>query len=188
MLITFMRKGNYQLGYRAALVLLLGVVIGSTGVAAQEPDLITILHTLGFTNIAETTDETFPANTYALTLLAEFADSQAGNFVSFYPVGTEQLQVRIGGPEGNFGYTNPQLDKQLSSQTRFGLAIDTAFGDRWFTETARNSDKAQHAHIFRDLIHPGAYLIGFETLPADRADFDFQDVVLALTPVADPTI
>jgi hypothetical protein len=31
-------------------------------------------------------------------------------------------------------------------------------------------------------------LIGFEDLPADRADFDFQDVVLALTPVDDPTI
>jgi hypothetical protein len=116
-------------------------MLGATGaVDAAEPDLITILHTLGFTNIVETTDETFPAGTYALTLLAEFSDGHAQNFVSFYPVGTDQLRVRIGGPEGNYGYTTPQIDKQLSSQTRFGLAIDTALGDRWFTETAQNRE------------------------------------------------
>jgi hypothetical protein len=58
--------------YRTALALLLAVVIGSTGTAdAQEPDLITILRTLGFTNIVEIFDGTFPSLPYTLTLLAE---------------------------------------------------------------------------------------------------------------------
>jgi hypothetical protein len=175
-----------RLVYRTALFLLLGVVLGAIGTAsAREPTLLEIFTRLGFTNIVEVSDETFPTGTYDLHLLAEFTVNR--NTIGYYPVGTDQFQALITGSEGNFGFINPPVTHRFVTQAQFGLAIFTPMEQLFFTERARNNDGMQHARIFRDLNAPRSFLIGFE----DRAegDQDFQDVVLALTQVAaNPTI
>lgn len=50
--------------------------------ADPEPSLINILNTLGFTNVAETTVETFVAGRYEITLYAEYAGYRHENTLS----------------------------------------------------------------------------------------------------------
>jgi hypothetical protein len=176
MQITSTSRCERRLVYRTALFLLLRVVLGPVETtSAQEPSLLEIFTHLGFTNIVEVSEETFPPGTYDLRLLAEFSENR--NSVSQYPVGTDQFQELITSAEGNFGFTDPPITKRLVTSVQFGLEIFTPTEHQFFTERARNSDGMQHARIFRDLHAPGSLLIGFEDLM--DSDQDFQDVVLS---------
>ena len=170
--------------YRTALVLFLVIMIGFTGtVEAQEPSLLNIFATLGFTNLIEVPGETFPPGTYELTLLAEFSDGHAGNTISIYQTATSGFQVLISGAEGNVGFTIFPIVKnftRLEAEAPWGLALDTPAGQRFFSEQARNSDGVSHVRIYKDQNNPGTYLIGFEDLPRDQSDQDFQDIILKL--------
>lgn len=158
-------------------------------IKAQEDDLISILDTLGFTNIAESTDETFPPGTYEVTLYAEFSGWNASNELSWYIIGTTSYNLLFSGPEGNFGYTSPPITKSFTADFWFGLSLLSP-QDRYFTETARNPDTTKHAKIYSNQDNPAMFLIGFEDKP-DEGDADYQDMVISLelvTPPVDATI
>lgn len=144
----------------------------------EEPTLITILHTLGFVNIAESTAETFPAGTYKVTLYAEFAAYHASNELSWYIVGTSIYNLIFSGSEGNFGYVSPPLEKSFTADNEFGLSFLSPEA-RYFTEAARNPDGIKHALIFVNLDNPAMLLIGFENT-LGGGDRDYQDMVISL--------
>gem|GEM_PF-6660199 len=84
----------------------------------EEPTLIAILNTLGFTNIMETTVETFPAGEYEVTLYAEFAGSHASNELSWYTTGTSEYHVIFSGPEGGPDYVTPAAHQAVRGGQR----------------------------------------------------------------------
>lgn len=174
-------RPRHHLGRIALSVLLLGALIS---VRAQEPTLEDILASRGFTNIALTSEETLPAGSYEIHLLAEFADLHAVNTVSFYEKGTNDFRILIEGPAGNFGLTDPQISILLVAEKEFGLSFLTG-PNRFFTETSGNPDSLQHAKIFKDLNEPGTFLIGFED-QLGGGDRDFQDMVFRLNPSEGP--
>ena len=80
---------------------------------AAEPSLEGILGNLGFTNITESTAETFPAGLYEITLYAEFAGYHDTNELSYYPVATSDFTILFSGPEGSSGYVTPLLPRRF---------------------------------------------------------------------------
>ena len=149
-----------------------------------EPTLVTILNTLGYTNIALSTAQTFPAGTYEARLLAEYAAYHETNEFAYYPVGTSNFILLYSGPEGNYGYVTPPVIKTFSSATTFGCSMYVAAEDhRYFTQTSRNPDGRQHAKVYRNLDVPGMYFIGFENVYGSPADRDFQDMVVSIAPL-----
>jgi hypothetical protein len=146
-----------------------------------EPSLVTVLNTLGYTNIALSSVQTFPAGTYETKLLAEFAGYHATNDFSYYPVGTNDFMLIFSGPEGNEGYVTPPITKTFSCNTTIGFSMYVGSeSHRYFTETSLNPDGLQHAEIYVNLDDPDMYFIGFENLYDWGGDRDFQDMVVSI--------
>lgn len=150
-------------------------------VHASEPSLIEIFNYLGFTNVAETTVETFPAGTYNITLHAEFAGYADENELSHYEVNTSVFAVIFTGPEGGSEYISPPITKTFATDYQFGLSL-LSHGYRYFTETSRNPDGEQHAKVYRNLDNPNVFLIGFDerTYCDGSGDGDYNDLVFSL--------
>ena len=146
-----------------------------------EPSLVTILNTLGYTNIALSSVQTFPAGTYETKLYAEFAGYHATNDFSYYPVGTSNFMLIFSGPEGNEGYVTPPITKTFSCNATLGFSMYVGSeSHRYFTETSLNPDGLPHAEIYVNLDDPDMYFIGFENLYGYGGDRDFQDMVVSI--------
>jgi len=147
---------------------------------AAEPTLVDVLTTLGFTNVSETSVETFPAGYYEVTLYAEFAGYHATNELSYYPINTSSYNLLFSGPEGNEGYISPPLNKTFSCSVTFGLSMYVgAEGHRYFTENTQNPDGENHSKVFLNLDAPDMYLIGFENVYG-AGDRDYNDMIFSL--------
>lgn len=145
-----------------------------------EPALIGVLNNLGFNNILETTQETFPPGKYVITLYGEFAGYHEQNELSRYEVGTTDYIVLFVGSEGGFGYLSPPITKTFVTDHEFGFSFLSPEA-RYFTETDLNPDyPIQHAIVFKNLDDPNMFLIGFENL-LGGGDKDYQDMVISLT-------
>lgn len=170
----FLLKGNSFLGLSVKHAL------------AQEPSLIAVLNSLGYSNLEEVTDfnGVFPPGSYEIHLLAEWADFHAINTVSFYEIASCDKQdcsfkEIISGPDGGVGTLfNNQVKRRLVGVNNFGLSFLSG-NNRSFTEAGRNPDGLPLTKIFRDLEDPNSFLIGFE----DLRDSDFQDMVFKLNPI-----
>ena len=148
-----------------------------------EPPLGDILTSLGFLNVTESSVETFPAGSYEITLLAEFAGYHATNELSYYPVGTNDFTLLFSGPDGNNGYTTPTITKNFSCNSSFGLSMNVpAENHTYFTENWKNPDGQNHSKIFSNLNNPRMYLIGIENRYG-LGDRDFNDMVFSLQSV-----
>ena len=145
---------------------------------AAEPDLITILNNLGFTDIEESTVEGFIPGTYKVSLYAEFCDYHNSNELSWYPVGTSEYNLIFSGAEGNRDYVDPPLSKSYTINAKFGLSFLSPEG-RYFTETDRNPDGIKHAQIYVNQDTPDMFLIGFEN-HLGGGDKDYNDMVISL--------
>jgi len=145
-----------------------------------EPNLETILDKLGFTNIEESTVETFSIYGISnITLYAEFAGGyHMFNNLSWYPVGTTNYDLIFSGAEGRFGYVEPPLKKSFIATCEFGLSFHSPEA-RYFTETARNPDGIKHAKVYKNLDNPNMFLIGFENL-LGGGDKDYNDMVISI--------
>jgi len=164
----------------AALVLPLPFAI--TPAHAEEPSLLEILSSLGFTSIAESTAGTFPAGLYEAKLYAEFAGYHETNELSCYPEYTSNFSLIFSGSEGDFGYLTPPLAKTFYINSTFGLSMYVGHEDhRYFTEWLRNPDAQNHSKVYANLDEPGMYLIGFENLYG-LGDRDFNDMVFSIQP------
>jgi hypothetical protein len=152
-------------------------------VHASDPSLTEILTHLSFTNVAESTVETFPLGTYNITLYAEFAQPYDENELSFYQVNTSNFNPIFTGPEGGFGYLTP-ITKTFTTVYQFGLSLSrtTTLPFRYFTETSRNPKEAQCAKIYRNLDDLSMFLIGFDerTYCDETGDKDYNDMVFSL--------
>jgi hypothetical protein len=150
---------------------------------ASDPNVVNILRQLGFTNIVETTDETFPTGIYDTTLYAEFADFHDRNNLTWYPeANTAAHHYIFLGPEGNQGFVNPPISKLFTASEEFGLSFESPEAT-YFTETRLNNDSLKHAMIYINLDDRDMYLIGFENLYG-VGDKDYDDMVVSLELVA----
>lgn len=145
-----------------------------------EPNLETILDKLGFTNVEESTVETFSIYGISnITLYSEFAGGyHMFNNFSWYPVGTTNYNRIFSGAEGRFGYVEPPIDKSFTATCEFGLSFHSPEA-RYFTETARNPDGIKHAKVYKNLDNPNMFLIGFENL-LGGGDKDYNDMVISI--------
>lgn len=153
-------------------------------VNASEPSLTEILNNLGFTNLAQTSIETFPPGTYNITLYAKFAQYYNENELSYYKVNTSNFTVLFYGPEGSFGYVSPPVTKTFSLNYEFGLSLsrNTTLPYRYFTESSKNPNGTQYAEVYRNLDEPSMFLFGFDerTYCTGKGDFDYNDMVFSL--------
>jgi PKD repeat protein len=168
-----------------SLLILAPVTLFSATAATSEPSLDTILNDLGFTNIVLTDVQTFSPGIYNITLMAEFASYNAQNELSYYAVGTSDLQTIFAGPEGvtepSGGYVVPPIFKYFESDAQFGISMLSP-EHRYYTEHYLNPDFPEiHAKVYANLDTPGMYLIGFENLFGE-SDRDFNDLVFSLVP------
>ena len=147
-------------------------------VQSSEPSLTDILTYLGFTNVAETTVETFSRGTYNITLYAEFAGYSDENELSYYEVNTTVYTLIFTGLEGGSGYLSPPVTKTFTADYQFGLSMLSP-EHRYFTETSRNPDEEQHTKVYRNLDDPDMFLIGFEN-QYGGGDRDYNDMVFSL--------
>jgi hypothetical protein len=161
--------------------------------APPEPSLESILNSLGFTNIVEITDETFPAGTYKVTMFAEYTVNRDVNTLNWYDATPEDptLNLIFSGPEGvppgqPMGMVSPPLTKTVTTPVQFGLALVAPTGT-WYTETWRNTDETKHAKVYKDLDDPGIVFIGFEDTTGEGADMDYNDMVISLSTGGVPT-
>jgi PKD repeat protein len=145
---------------------------------ASEPSPTEIFNFLGFTNVTETTVETFPSGKYNITLYAEFAAYHNENELSHYKLNTSIFNVIFTGPEGGSGYVNPPVTKIFVTSCEFGISM-LAPDHRYFTETSKNPDGEQHAKVYRNLDDPSMFLVGFENLYG-AGDRDYNDMVFSL--------
>jgi len=167
------------------------VTLFSVAVAASEPDLVSILNDLGFTNIALADVETFSPGIYNTTLYAEFAGYNDRNVLSYYAVETSDFQTIFTGPEGATGslggYVVPPVFKYFESDTQFGISMLVPY-HRYFTEHERNPDyPEQHAQVYINLDAPDMLLIGFEN-KFGGYDRDYNDMVFSLVLISPPEI
>jgi len=88
-----------------------------------EDSVETILDNVGFTNRVITTVETFPADSYNVTLYAEVAGYHYKNNLIWYKVGTSNFNLIFDGPEGGSGYLSPPIWKTFTSDGQFGLSL-----------------------------------------------------------------
>ena len=144
-----------------------------------EPTLSEVFQDLGFTNVAESDVEVFPAGFYEITLYAEFAGFNEENNLSYYEIGVDTYSLIFDGPEGGFGYITPPITKTILADRAFGLSMCTPENHRYFTEHSRNPDGEQHSIVYENMDEPLMYLIGFENLYG-AGDRDYQDFVLSL--------
>ncbi len=155
------------------------IAVFSIREVGAEPALVSILSDLGFTNIEEITQETFPPGKYVITLYGEFAGYRDLNELSRYEVGTSDFAVLFEGSEGGSGYISPPITKTFVADHEFGLSFLSPEA-RYFTETDMNPDyPIKHAMVFRNKNDPNMLLIGFENL-LWGGDKDYQDMVISL--------
>ena len=167
------------LGIIVLIVFLLSPSYYVIQVRASEPSLIAIFNYFGFTNVTETTVETFSAGTYNITLYAEFAGYSDENELSYYDVNTSIFNVIFTGPEGGSGYLSPPINKTFTADFQFGLSMLSPGPHRYFTEFSRNPDGEQHAEVYENLDDPNMLLIGFEN-QYGAGDRDYNDMVFSL--------
>jgi len=156
-------------------------------VYALEPPLSEIFNYLGFTNVAETSVETFSAGTYNITLYAEFAGYSDENELSYYEIDTSVFNVIFTGPEGGSEYLSPPVTKTFTAGFQFGLSMLCPGPHTYFSETSRNSDGEQHAKVYENLDDPNMFLIGFEN-QYGAGDRDYNDMVFSLECTHDLTV
>ncbi len=147
--------------------------------AAPEPSLMEIFNHLGFTNVAEADVETFLPGIYEVTLYAEFAGYNEENELGYYEVGTSTYNVIFYGLEGNFGYTDAPITKEIDAPYVFGLSLHTPEDHRYFTQHSNNGDGEQHSIVYENLNDPLMYIVGFENIWGAE-DRDYQDIVISL--------
>jgi len=167
-------------------IMLLATCFFALKVHAAEPSLVEILNTFGFTNIAESSVETFVSGTYNVTLYAEFAGYYDSNELSFYQVGSTVYELIFSGSEGGSGYIATPISKNITSPGEFGLSMYSPEGYRYFTENSFNPDGDVHSKVYLNLDDSEMYLIGFENMFNSSADKDFQDMVFSLEVVQPP--
>jgi hypothetical protein len=133
--------------------------------------------------------EIFEAGTYQITILGEIAEYAPANNLSWYPVSSGNLHLI-------FLEANSSGDTRVFEATEdFGLCIGTpdgVFGGEpnpklFYTETNRNPDAFDHALVFANPNVQGGYIIAWEDL-WEGGDMDFQDMILALTPVLEAKV
>jgi len=133
--------------------------------------------------------EIFEAGTYQITLLGEIAKYAPANNLSWYPVSSGNLYLI-------FSEANSSEDTRIFEATEdFGLCIGTpdgVFGGEpnpklFYTETNRNPDAFDHALVFANPNVQSGYIIAWEDL-WEGGDMDFQDMILALTPVLEARV
>lgn len=151
-----------------------------------EPTMDTVLDNLGFPNrsLLAQKDVTFPPGTYNVTLLAEFAGFNEGNELYYYKVKSGQspdvFTLIFAGPEGNFGYVEPSINKTFTVDFTFGLSLNvTAEGHRYYTQNSLNLDDQNHSEVFLNLNNPTMHLIDMEDWWGG-GDRDYQDMVVSL--------
>ena len=150
-------------------------------VHAGEPVLTDVFEYLGFENVQQVIDETFPAGLYEITLYAEFAGYCDENELSYYEVGTDVFTVIFDGEEGGSGYLDPPWTRTFVTDYEFGISMRTPENYRYYTETSRNPDyPEQHAKVYKNLDDSCMFLIGFENLFAEHTDRDYNDMVFSL--------
>ena len=158
--------------------------------ASSEPSISTILDNSGFSNIELINIETFPAGTYNITLLAEFAGYHNDNSLSHYAVLTTDYHTIFTGLEGatgtgDGGYVVPPLSKMVEVDNEFGLSLTTPYY-QYFSEHYLNPDfPEQHCQVYKNLDNTKMFLIGFENCYGGKYDRDYNDMVLLLT-LVDP--
>jgi len=165
--------------------LLAGSAFYNLYVNISEPNLVTILNELGFTNVENSTTETFGPGVYEVRLYAEFAGYHESNNLSWYSIGTNNYNLIFSGEDGGFGYIDPPITKTFTANTEFGLSFCSPEA-RYFTETSKNPDSLKHAQVYVNLDNPDMYLIGFENQLGVEADRDFNDMVISLEIVNRP--
>jgi len=176
--------------FALAIIIVMALRAPQMQVRAAEPPLEAILDGLGFTNRTMTTDETFPAGTYKVSLFAEYASYCDQNTLSWY-VDTEEpsLNLIFSGPEGvppgTPGMVSPPLTKSFTVDEQFGLSLCSPDGT-WFTQQWRNIDENKHARVYKDLNDPEMLFIGFEN-SYSGGDADCNDMVIALSAGGVPT-
>lgn len=168
----------FILGICILTVLFISLFSFVVSVHASEPSLTEIFNYFGFTNVTETTVETFPLGTYNITLYAEFAGYCDQNELSYYQLNTSVFNLIFAGPEGGSGYLSPPINRAFTTNYQFGLSLLTP-EHRYFTETARNPDGEQHAKVYKNLDDPSMFLIGFENFYG-AGDRDYNDMVFSL--------
>jgi hypothetical protein len=158
-------------------------------VHADDPSLIGILNSLGFTNVADSPVQTFPPGRYNLTLYAEYAPWFLYNTdeLSIYEVGTSNFTTTVlEGSEGVFGYVSPPLKKTFEADYQFGLSFSRNesefFPFRYFTESALNINGQRYALVFNNLNVPGMFLIAFDDRVncTGMGDLDYNDMVFSI--------
>ncbi|MEM2102154.1 MAG: dockerin type I domain-containing protein [Candidatus Bathyarchaeia archaeon] len=107
------------------LVLIFMTTSGLVVQAVSEPSLTEVLSNSGFANLSKinSTDVTFPAGRYRLTLLAEFTVYHNANVLSYYRIGTNEHNIILDDSEGNFGYVTPPNSKVFMAGSEFGLSV-----------------------------------------------------------------
>ena len=168
----------------SVVVVVLVVFASVMPVVAAEPQLLTILDSLGFTNRIPVTLETFPKGKYDVTLYAEWAGWRDTNQLYWYEKGTDAFNLIFDGPDGvppgsPMGNVTPPTTKSFTSGSTFGLCLNTLDG-RDYSERTRNNDGKQHAMIYQSGTDLNLYFIGFENMNYPSSDFDYNDMVLSL--------
>jgi hypothetical protein len=162
-------------------------------VYAIQPTLTAIFSSLGFNNVIELTNETFPAGMYNITLYAKFGGDNVDfidlNELSFYQINSSNFNVLFTPSEPTiFGYVIPPLTKTFWAGYEFGLSLLSWNGSRYFTEHLLNPDYAAypdyswHAKVYLNLDDPSMLLIGFDerSYCTQLGDRDFNDMVFSL--------
>lgn len=178
------RRTQAFLSIAIVFALYLSVSLYPLPVHASEPSLVEILNSLGYTNVANSTVETFPPGRYNLTLYAEFTQYFNSNELSFYQVGTGNFTPIPEGSEGGYGYISP-LTKTFEADFQFGLSLsrNDTLPFRYFTESSRNPNGGQqNAVVLNNLNDSGMFLIGFDdrAFCTDMGDLDYNDMVFSL--------
>ncbi|MDH5447963.1 MAG: DUF4114 domain-containing protein [Candidatus Bathyarchaeota archaeon] len=133
--------------------------------------------------------ETFEAGYCQITILAEIAGYAPSNNLSWYPASSSDLHLI-------FSEVNSTGDTIVFKATEtFGLCLGTPDGvlynettfQLFYTETNRNLDEFDHALVFVNPNLPGGYIIVWEDL-WEGGDMDFQDMILAVTPVIEAQV
>ncbi len=146
---------------------------------ASEPTLIEVLTTLGFTNVAVSGVETFPAGKYNFTLYAEFAAYCDQNELSHYEVGTTIYTVIFTGPEGGSGYLSSPVSQVITIPYEFGISMLAPGPHRYLSQNGLNPDGETHSKVYSNLDDPNMFLVGFENLYG-AGDRDYQDLVFSM--------
>jgi hypothetical protein len=122
----------------------------------------------------ETGIEIFEAGYYRVSVLAEIAAYAPINNLSWYLLSDGQLNLLF------LGENTVNDTVYFLADDAFGLCLGSPEG-YFYTEAWRNEDGKDHALVS---VNPNAsgYIIAWEDL-WDLGDADFQDFVLALTPV-----